>query len=291
MLFGIRILVVISLFFLVSNVVYAQESNQTGQDLKIIISESISASDGRTAILKTEENKQLEFLQNQVNELQESNTKLGILAAASVIGGTLLGYYMSERSRTRQEKEEIRKVKELLADDFERINKLTIDDIKKIITELEEFEKSGKKIDEFIQDRVSLAAYLGHLRKTYEFTFWDLIQVSGSLIKLSSEEIRGINIIHDALVNVDKLTRKSFEDFFGTVSKISLNEKDVENRKEDLRLSIVSYLTDSIRRIDTAYTSMLRLNLTWINISELSEADSKKLNEILEKRDEQLRRI
>ena len=214
-----------------------------------------------------------------------------ITVAVSVGGGTLLGYYMSERSRTKQEKKEIRKVKDLLADDFKRINKLAIDDIKKTIAEIEEFEESDKKIDKFVQDRVAFATYTGRVRKTYDFVFWNAIQASGSLIKLNSEEIRGINAIHDSIDRINEIEIENHAEFSDTVGKISLEEKDLKKRKARLKFNIVAYLIGSINRTGIVYLSMHKLNLTWINVSELSESDSEKLKKIIKKRNEVLREL
>jgi len=214
-----------------------------------------------------------------------------ITVAVSVGGGTLLGYFMSERSRTKQEKKEIRKVKDLLADDFKRLNKLAIDDIKKTIVEIEEFGKSDKKIDKFVQDRVAFATYIGHARKTYDFSFWNAIQASGSLIKLNSEEIKKINVIYDSIDRINEIEIENHVKFTDTVSKISLEEKDLKKSEAGLKFNIVSYLIGSIGRIESVYLGIHKLNLTWINVSELSESDSEKLKKIIKERNELLREL
>ena len=94
-----------------------------------------------------------------------------ITVAVSVGGGTLLGYYMSERSRTKQEKNEIKKIKELLKDDFERLNTTTIVIIKDIVSFADKL-SSDAFIENFLGSVTNASAYIIKYFKYYDFNYW-----------------------------------------------------------------------------------------------------------------------
>lgn len=60
-------------------------------------------------------------------------TEVIISIAASVGGGTYLGYLLSERRRRKQEEEDITKTKELLRDNIERLHAWNIDYVGKLL--------------------------------------------------------------------------------------------------------------------------------------------------------------
>ena len=122
-----------------------------------------------------------------------------ISIAASVGGGTVLGYILSERRIRAEEKKLIEKIHGLLNHDFDRLFKL----IHKAILEINKIKKTLEDDADFTKKMISREIdHSQTIRKITPyliFNYWAALDSSGSLIKLEQSELQFIFNAHLAI--------------------------------------------------------------------------------------------
>ncbi len=122
---------------------------------------------------------------------------LGIAFIGAVLGAGF-GFFISIFWERKKDQREIKKIKQLLQDDFKRLYDL----VDKRLARVEPCLESEKNIQSFVKELVSKKMDKKIVAKFYiplEFNFWKAIEDSGSLIKLSLDEIKSVKNIHQAI--------------------------------------------------------------------------------------------
>ena len=119
---------------------------------------------------------------------------LGIAFIGAVLGAGF-GFFISIFWERKKDQRETKKLKQLLRDDFKRLYDL----MDKRLALVEPCLESEKNIQSFVKELVSKKMDEEIVVKFYislEFNFWKAIEDSGSLIKLSLDEIIYVKNIH-----------------------------------------------------------------------------------------------
>ncbi|AJM91479.1 hypothetical protein [Nitrosopumilus piranensis] len=153
-----------------------------------------------------------------------------ISIAVSIGGGTFLGYVLSERSRAKQEKEDIKKIRNLIKTDFTRIYKDTVT-CTAGCNKLDAY--ADVAIENLLSRKYTTTDLFLPAHIELKFAFWDTIFTSGSLIHFPEKELEELQTTVNFLKNIDSRLQ--------TEEKIHMKEaykllKQYENLKNDENL-------------------------------------------------------
>jgi hypothetical protein len=213
--------------------------------------------------------------------------ELFISVIISVGGGTILGYLLSERSRKREEKETIEKIKELLSKDFKDINKAIYQQteyLMKIILDLDEI------VHQIVFEDGPYEQITGMYIKKYPFVFWHSIEHSGLLIKLQKEEIAEVQHAHDFMQKYNDNVEFERNEFFKRLQAYMENTDEMGPEQKITLFDMFSELfTDKLLFQYTLYEKLKVLNkIKWIKLDTFPKMDSKSVGkEEVEKRKEE----
>ncbi len=138
---------------------------------------------------------------NITGEVFQNVLYLLIGAMLAALAGIWAGWFES----LRKNKNDIKKIKNLLKSDFSRINDLAIENIESIEKELKKFDLEedpyaiqDKELKDLFERKRELDDYLINFYYEYEFNFWTALVSSGSLIKLKEIEIQDVQTAYES---------------------------------------------------------------------------------------------
>ena len=176
---------------------------------------------------------------------------LGIAFIGAVLGAGF-GFFISIFWERKKDQREIKKIKQLLRDDFKRLCVI----MDKRLALVEPCLESEKNIQSFVKELVSKKMDKKIVTKFYiplEFNFWKAIEDSGSLIKLSLDEIKYVKNIHqfiDECAGELNSSYNTWENVLGDKSQhlnTSDDNDDVAVQKE-ITPATRAYFSDLSRR-------------------------------------------
>jgi len=214
-------------------------------------------------------------------------TEVIVSIAVSVGGGTLLGYWLSESSRKKQEKKDIKKIKDLLKNDYERINKNNNNNIKKILQTIDSLEKKTQLGDEFL-DPLHGGRILNAHRGSFVFNYWNVAAKSNLLIRLSAHEIRELEIIHDVLIKYDKLSMQANYKRREFLIKFAHEKISIAEKKELVKEQILGALYTFLLYAKGVYESFEEVQIDWFNKESLPEVLLNQVNSKVEEQSQKL---
>lgn len=164
------------------------------------------------------------------------------VALLGAIIGAVSGFVFYWNWEKRKKINEINKIKKLLNDDFSRIYEVSMMAFKDAGEMLEE-DKIKNFVDDLIKNNfpsefVSIHYY------TLTFVFWNSVVTSGSLIKLSLEEIREVETVYRVTSSIDKMIGESYVAWRNTISKFVLASKITDEDKDFIESITVHYFKE-----------------------------------------------
>ncbi|OLB92578.1 MAG: hypothetical protein AUH25_00195 [Thaumarchaeota archaeon 13_1_40CM_38_12] len=219
----------------------------------------------------------------------ESNSNLIesiVSIAVSVGGGTVLGYLLSERSRTRQEKSDIKKIKELLFDDFKRLNDIAMDDIKNDLVAFTKLENDDF-IHELTNNRLSMTNFMVDHKGSYEFAFWNTINDSSLMIRLEPEDIRVVNAIHFGVSGLNSKMEKSFWEQYEEILSFFSNAPE-EVRNKGMKEKLIVFFASTLVWHKQIYDALQVVSISWMKLKDLPGDTIVQLNDRIEKDEERM---
>jgi len=191
-----------------------------------------------------------------------------VTVAVSVGGGTLLGYFMSERSRKKQKNEDIQKVKTLLKDDFERLNELAVNDLMKIYKAIHSLRTDDSFLDNLFSNKLAMGALVGEIIPKYEFNFWELIRHSSLMINLQTQEIRELEADHDFMAKKGSRANEQREKNFQQFRSITDSLDPLDIRKLRFKYNLTVILHSSLSSMVDIYEMFVTLDIDWISTTK-----------------------
>ena len=194
-------------------------------------------------------------------------TPINIPIGTAIIGaviGAISAYVLIAAHGRALENREIRKIQSLIKDDLERIFRLAKSNIKKIEEDNVEF-KVDESIDKLISGKLSAHDFVVKYWFSFEFNFWNAIVSSGSLIKLSSNDIKETQIIVDAIFEFDKAV-VALRDV--TIKKIRTNVRIHSKDTDKLNSIITDYLGAEIEFCEGVVDLLNTTDIKWLKFEE-----------------------
>lgn len=199
-------------------------------------------------------------------------------AVFGAIVGALAAFLLTRHSLNKQERENLKKLQNILSDDFYRNYKYA-QDTKAFLTsvlndEKEFFEHAAQSHYEIERARSPIVIRVPNFR----FLLWDAVISSGLIIKLQSHEIVIINATHDNLINKFNEINQNFQQF-SEENSLDLENPvtpDIENLK-DVIFRFYGGVYARLEQIEQ-YFEYLFENVSWIQ-KEFSPVDEKEFSE------------
>lgn len=213
-------------------------------------------------------------------------TEIIVSIAVSVGGGTLLGYWLSESSRKKQEKKDIKKIKDLLKNDYERLNVTNNINIKKILQTIDSLEKKTQPGDEFL-DLLQCGKILNNHRGFFSFNYWNVAEKSNLLIRLSAIEIKELEIFHDSMIAYNKLAEDTNHKRRDNILKILREKISTAKKKELVKKQVLEALYTFLMHAQGVYRSFEEAQIDWFNKESLTEVLLNQLKNKIEEYDQQ----
>lgn len=209
-----------------------------------------------------------------------------VAIVVSVGGGTYLGYRLSERSRTIQEKNEVKKMKDLLKNDFERINNISIS---RIVTMLGFIENA--KNDDFIDDLLTsiekVSQYALDNIGFFDFVYWQILSDSGHMIKLDKKEIQQIYSLHFLISGTTSRLEQYNQEDVNDLKQIIMSDASPSDKKTEFKGRLKTSTYTILGEYQIVYEQIQKMDIPWIETNQLSLDDKEKLdNEINQFRQE-----
>ncbi len=121
---------------------------------------------------------------------------------------------LSEKRRKNQNKEDLKKVKELLADGLQRIDvdlNRVISNNLSIIRKIES--KDDETISKLIKNRMNCEHVMSKGYIPLQLDYWKTIESSGHMMKLSSDQIKKIGEFYSGMVSLGDELEEMLNDF------------------------------------------------------------------------------
>lgn len=200
------------------------------------------------------------------------------------IGGALVGVfvgtYISTHLDKKRENKEVQRVRELIREDYRRIDQILIQAILSVQDILESLESNDeliqkimdKKKDHTFPDEMGNAIVV-----PLKLSFWNAINQSGTLIKLEPSEIRIFQTYQDSSEQFSEYYFDFYKKITALIREINVDEnKSTEKKKDEIREIVKPYLKslcESYERIwdDIQSTSK---KISWLTLIEMKSSDS-----------------
>lgn len=139
----------------------------------------------------------------------------------SFVGGTILGNYISNKNEKSRRTEELKRVRDLIKNDFTTVKRLTRGMLKNQKKIYEHF-TNGKSLSK--KDEESLKNFNISYKPSLIFPFWETITNTGALLKLQPVEIKTIQSVHDKVLEAYSHQIQNHKDYTDSV----MGEKDTD---------------------------------------------------------------
>lgn len=202
-----------------------------------------------------------------------------VAIVVSVGGGTYLGYQLSERSRTIQEKNEVQKVKNLLKNDFERINDLAITHIENMLGFIEQ-SHDDNFITNMMTSVVNVSNYALENIRYFDFVYWDVLSDSGHMIKLDEDNIKEIYAAHFSIAEAtSRIEKNKNEDVVDLqkIIRIRARVNSEQSFRDRLKVSTHTILIE----YQLVYDFIQNMDISWIDKRQLSPENKEKLDSLI----------
>ncbi|MBA4718103.1 MAG: hypothetical protein HRO68_02980 [Nitrosopumilus sp.] len=200
---------------------------------------------------------------------EEELTFLIIGAILAAITGSVFAY-LSEIMKDRRTKT---KIKELLNEDFFDIYSGYKEEITKLEKCTKNIEDDAKKL---VNHEIRVGDYFFNAGQYFQFEIWNAILTSGSLIKLSTDEIKIIGALHNdinwnnkelsywqdtTIEQIEKITAAYFESL-KSESPLSLSSSS-----DKIKIILDNYLSEILRLMKETMNIFKKLEkLSWVNL-------------------------
>ena len=189
-------------------------------------------------------------------------------AIAAIFGGAV-----AYNLETAKNKKTIKKVQDLLNNDFTHIHELLS---KHIPLTVETFEKLSNNEISFknVIDREH-PNHFSPMINPYHFSFWDAIIASGNLIKLEEKEIRNMTAAHGAITSYCDDIEELRESIYPLISK-----PDPLTTKQD-QDSFLSILRNNLLARLYICHFLYKMEISWIKLEKIDEESISKAKQIV----------
>ena len=171
--------------------------------------------------------------------------QLGIAFIGAIFGG-VVGFSTSIFWERKKEQKELKKLKQLLQDDFKRLYDIMYEGITLVEPHLESEKKMESFVDELILKKLDVKMAVG-FNIPLEFNFWKVIEDSGLLIKLSLDEIKHVKNTYQFINENTDLLEHSYGKWLDVLgSKIPCLDKLNDNDKKEIIHATNRYFFDII---------------------------------------------
>lgn len=183
---------------------------------------------------------------------------IGALVAGAV--GTIFAY----QTEFIRERKTVKKIKELLNEEFFDIYEAYVDEQDTI-----QKAKASIKTDisKIIDNTTTISDYFYKHGQIFQFSIWTAISTSGDLIKLSKDEIVEIEAMHNAVLWFNSEQKNNLDDHFKQFDE-ELGQKDFDDiDDEELTEILESYLDMTLKLLKDVFDAFNELKtIPWIKL-------------------------
>lgn len=178
--------------------------------------------------------------------------------------GLYLGHTLSDRSRIKRERIELKKIQRLISLDFSRIFNLE-KNIKINHFNMHKDLKTPGILSQFITNQETLTALMRYLKAGLKFYHWKTLENSASLIKLEPDEIQSLQFAYDQISGVDNNNETAWSELAHVLeSSLKQITSDLE-REKFFRTHINAYFESIFVGYNTVDVALKQLTMKWLD--------------------------
>ena len=206
----------------------------------------------------------------------------GVISVAAALLGILLGYVLSEKSRKNQNKGDLKKVKELLADGLQRIDvnlNTVISNNLSIIRKIES--KDDEIISKLIKNRMNCEHVMSKGYVPLQLDYWKTIESSGHMMKLSPDQIKKIGEFYSDMIFLDDELEEQLNDFNIKYERNFTPDNNSISKTKKIPDLCIRHAKQCIAIQLTLKEALNQLGISWIKITTLPESEYSAASDIM----------